>query len=316
MIAKYNSQEDGVYFDRNLTDILKLLCCIMVALHHYSQYVLSNDISHNLIYQIFSTQGGYLGVGIFFFLSGFGLIKSDLHNHLSFLPYLKKRLIKVYLPVLLVSVIWLPIKCYAFGEPISIFKVIGLIWYWHDGVLWFVRTIIVLYLIFYLYSYTRLKTKGLPQRMIVCLIYFLISLTYALVMKSNYTISIPLFFFGVAVGEFESLRKVFKSWYIQGCLFTFVAFLCYLGRHDTLAIHGLFNYFVLFAMLWVCSMWKIACPSTPKYISSTSFDVYLVHNKVLIISKNLLTVVPVWEFVVVTFIATLLFYNLRTFLKI
>lgn len=73
MRQNYCNDNEGVYLNRSLTDLVKWLCCIMVALHHYSQYVLSNDISNNIIYQIFSTQGGYLGVGVFFFLSGFGL---------------------------------------------------------------------------------------------------------------------------------------------------------------------------------------------------------------------------------------------------
>lgn len=65
----------------------------MIALHHYSiDRVIAG--THNPIYQLLSTQGGWLGVAIFFFLSGYGLMKSELKNHIEFVPFVKKRLLK------------------------------------------------------------------------------------------------------------------------------------------------------------------------------------------------------------------------------
>lgn len=37
----------------------------MVALHHYSAYVISVNYSNNIVLQVFSTHGGYLGVALF-----------------------------------------------------------------------------------------------------------------------------------------------------------------------------------------------------------------------------------------------------------
>lgn len=62
----------------------------MVMLYHYSQYICSNNCSDSIFYKMFSTQGGYLGVAIFFFLSGYGLIESEQKCYLGLLQFFKK----------------------------------------------------------------------------------------------------------------------------------------------------------------------------------------------------------------------------------
>ena len=304
---------EGIYLDRHLTDLTKFLCCIMVALHHYSQYALSNNISHNIVYRLFSTQGGYLGVGIFFFLSGYGLIKSDLLNHLSFFSFIKKRLIKVYIPVLLVTTMWLPTRSYFLKESIEWQDIAGILWNWKDAVLWFIRTILELYIVFYLYSFIRIKFKTQTKRLILCFSFFIISVIIAIYTESLHTLSTPLFFLGISIGEFGIMRKVFRNTILVGCFLVVVSLLCYLSRHNMFAIHGLFNYYVIFISLWICSHWKL---SIPKCIGNSAFDVYLVHNKVLIVSRELLPVVPIGEFIIVTFVVTIIFYNIRMLLKV
>lgn len=54
--------------DVGVGNCIKFLAAILIAFHHYSQYVISeNPASANLFYQFCSSQGGYLGVAIFFF---------------------------------------------------------------------------------------------------------------------------------------------------------------------------------------------------------------------------------------------------------
>ena len=105
MIIISVNQSSEICFEKNLTDLIKFLSCLMIALHHYSQGMVVAG-THNPIYQLFSTQGGWLGVAIFFFLSGYGLMKSDMKNHLDPIPFFKKRILKTYFPAVLVSVIW------------------------------------------------------------------------------------------------------------------------------------------------------------------------------------------------------------------
>lgn len=57
----------GLRIDKNLSAWIKFVSALVVALHHYSQYVCANDFSNNIIYKVFSSQGGFLAVGVFFF---------------------------------------------------------------------------------------------------------------------------------------------------------------------------------------------------------------------------------------------------------
>lgn len=103
------NKSDKIILDRGLTDVIKFLASVMIALHHYSQLVLSTGVSDNLIYKLFSTQGGYLGVALFFFFSGYGVMMSDIKNHFSLVQFFKKRILKIYKPVILITIIWLPV---------------------------------------------------------------------------------------------------------------------------------------------------------------------------------------------------------------
>lgn len=109
VVERYKNKEEGIYFDRSLTDIIKMMSCLMVAIHHYAGYAISRGFSDSLFLKAFSTQGGYLGVALFFLLSGYGLMKSEQKRHLEFKDFVRKRFGKVFIPVLLITAIWLPI---------------------------------------------------------------------------------------------------------------------------------------------------------------------------------------------------------------
>ena len=90
------------------SNLLKVLCCLIIALHHYSQQLHIIQPDCNPILRLFASQGGYIGVAFFFFLSGYGLIKSELKKHLSLIGFVTKRIRKVYIPTLIVTIVWLP----------------------------------------------------------------------------------------------------------------------------------------------------------------------------------------------------------------
>lgn len=67
LVTKYQF-ENSFELDRGFTDLLKFLSCILIALHHYSQYAIGCGGLYNHLYYLFAWQGGYIGVAIFFFL--------------------------------------------------------------------------------------------------------------------------------------------------------------------------------------------------------------------------------------------------------
>lgn len=106
------NEQTCITFDRNVTDALKFVACIMVALGHYCGYCSVSDV-HNVFIDAIrpvSPQFGYLGVALFFLLSGYGLMMSDLKAHLQFDAFLRRRLSKTWLPAVLVSALWLCIN--------------------------------------------------------------------------------------------------------------------------------------------------------------------------------------------------------------
>lgn len=110
VIQRASREQNTILFDRNVTDMLKFLSCLMVAMSHYSGYALAKGVSSSIIYQAIAATGGYLGVAVFFFLSGYGLMMSDQKHHLGFGDFIKRRLSKTWIPAVLVSVIWFGIN--------------------------------------------------------------------------------------------------------------------------------------------------------------------------------------------------------------
>lgn len=158
------------YLTKNITNALKIISALMVMVCHYSQYVCSRGFSDSIILKAFAAQGGYLGVAIFFFLSGYGLMESESKSHLSSMAFFKRRFVKVYLPVLFVTALWMflsplllsrtPFHGYDIKVEENYTLTIGnLFWDFADEVLWFIKVLIVLYAGFYIYTLFRLKNR-------------------------------------------------------------------------------------------------------------------------------------------------------------
>lgn len=189
-------------FNRNFTDFLKLLAALLVAAGHYSGYAVSHGHG-NAIYSVLVATGGYIGVAIFFFLSGYGLMMSENKKHVPFFLFIKKRLVKLYFPVVLVSAIW-GIVQWPDGKGIEwIGQYLYLaFWGFGDGILWFVRVIIVEYLLFAAYIYLNIKLwmretlLWLGTALVYVFVYFYVGDWAA--------VSIPMFTLGILLAKYES----------------------------------------------------------------------------------------------------------------
>lgn len=82
---------------RGTSDLLKIMSAISVMLAHYYNLKSQTGYTLNPVEWIIRSQGGNVGVAIFFFLSGYGLMMSELRSHLELIPFIKKRFLKIYL---------------------------------------------------------------------------------------------------------------------------------------------------------------------------------------------------------------------------
>jgi peptidoglycan/LPS O-acetylase OafA/YrhL len=278
--------------DIGITTALKFICCIIIVLHHYSQYIVSEIGNPNVITNLLSSQGGYLAVSIFFFLSGYGLTISFNKKSLTFAEYLRKRFSKVYIPAVLVSIIWIIVlnisECKTIQiapnmvgiPPIieGIFKSFLLSFY--DPVLWFVKVIIIFYGLLYLY-----KRFTFPQKLSSTVLLLAFTLFSTILVRYAIgpfaSVSIPAFYIGVYIADNPNMEKMrcIKNMLIISIIS--ISSLLLVGV-VSMAMHGVVNIFVLFFIIYFFSYYNITA-TVPKIWGDISYDVYLVHNKVKIL---------------------------------
>lgn len=97
-------RNNGEYLSRNTCSNLKGLAAVMVVIGH-----LFNDDSTKFPPTVFC-QFGTMAVGLFFFISGYGYADKDLTFR-----YLKRKIIDLWLPVLLISPVYY--LCYNYITP-------------------------------------------------------------------------------------------------------------------------------------------------------------------------------------------------------
>lgn len=311
-IQKTSETQNEFLLDRNVTDAMKFIACLMVAFGHYSGYVLANGLSDNIIYKAIAATGGYLGVAIFFFLSGYGLMKSDQKHHLGGAKFFQRRLLKTYLPAVLVSALWLGFASLTSMDLLCNKQYfLGVVWRFNDEVMWFVNSIIIMYVSFR--AYLMLSSRMIHRYKWLVLTVVCI-LTYSGLHYFNIgaTLSVPLFFVGVAVAQYgKQICKIFRNvWKVAALILVAIALL-WLFRHDNYLLHGWINYFTIGIMLLFLSRWNVTMAKLPKWVGSCSYDIYLVHHKVHLALIYFLTVDKYFTFIIGTIIFTTLFYKLR-----
>lgn len=315
-MQRISHEQEYIQIDRNFTSLIKFISCLMVAMSHYCGYALANGLSSNILYKLIAANGGYVGVALFFFLSGYGLMTSERLKHLSVAEFFKRRLIKTYVPAVVVSAIWL---CFARFTNLSLLcnqrYLRGVFWVFNDEVLWFINSIILLYVAFRIYVFARqyiYKNQWLLLLILGCLTYI-----FLYVFNIGSTLSVPIFFIGVVVAQYGKFIRSFilnkKTLFIALVIYLI---LLYFFRHDNYLLHGWCNYFVITLFIWIICRWNITLPPMPKWIGACSYDLYLVHWKVHLAILYFCGVDRMWMFLLYTAIITIVFYNLRRLLRI
>lgn len=160
----------GVTESLSVSDSTKIkgILCVMVMFHHFSGWF----VDQNIIIYTFSHIGSFI-VGMFFFLSGYGLSKSDLKKKPGFKLYIK-RFLRIILPYWICEIVYLIVH-FVFNVGLdaevngvnlikSVFTIGEIV-----SFSWYVTATLAVYLIYYL-SLKFVKRKYLPIVIIAVMI--------------------------------------------------------------------------------------------------------------------------------------------------
>lgn len=273
----------------SLTLLLKGLCCLLVGFHHYARIKVEQLGSTNPVWLLLAHHGGNIGVGLFFFLSGYGLQESAYRKRMSVKEIIRYRFWKIYWPLLVVNIVFV-----ALTTSLKDINLWGLFVNFKsiDPVLWFIEILFGCYIVFYCAQSIADKTLrnitlyGLGALLLIIVMIFRPESWW------HYT-NIPMFFIGVLYSQCKDYAGGLSKLH----LWHFVTAILVLGIMT----------FVLWSVLR--SWWSFFCislislllvllfaryfdisPSFHSRMGKISYEYYIAHNKLLLIllSTNVL----------------------------
>ena len=275
---------------------LKGFSCLLIVLHHWCSG-LSGVGYDNILVKLLTQAGGVTGVAIFFFLSSYGLTRSQLVKKDSISSFFTKRLTKVYIPLVLTNVLWLVLR-YSGQSFVQSFLQILNIGDLLDLATWFCNVIIACYVIFYVSN--RLKKDWMKILVNWILI---LSLAVALVAyfpsRPCYVYSLVAFPLGGMVAILQDKMNMTKLMMI-----TFLPVVAFFGAmamfctaYKTHLLANLYCSAVILCLMLILVelrnnrkslifelVYSLKKPAS--FIGLYSYEIYLLHNKFLMLHSD------------------------------
>ncbi|MEX2231868.1 MAG: acyltransferase [Cyclobacteriaceae bacterium] len=275
---------------------------------------------------------GGTGVHLFLLMSGFGLYLSYLKRPLPYGAYLKKRISKIYIPYILVVIIsatlslFVPLyenSWYALGGHVFLYKMFNeSIMGSYGFPLWFISTILQLYIVFYGLAFIAKRLSNL-QFLILCTVVSMIWIAIVILIGKEPERVWNSFFlrylweFGlgmviasrIAQGDFQPGSRIKTIHYLIIGIFNcaLYAFLALKGGgigKMTNDIPALIGYSCI--AIWV---YRLNLDSINKFFIFTgkiSFSLYLLHFMILYLLLFLLDALPVPAILIAALMVTYL----------
>lgn len=163
------------YLSKENTKALKGIFAVFVLWHHLYQY--SALITGTVIGIVFQAMG-YLSVGMFFFLSGYGLTTSYRNRGGYIDTFLRKKVLTLYIDILLFTGLFYFFNAVILTDSISLSSIIKSITF--GGTIvplgWYLQVAIILYVLFYL-TFRFIKDE---KSKLVCI--FIACITFAVIL--------------------------------------------------------------------------------------------------------------------------------------
>ena len=189
-------------------------------------------------------------------------------------------------------------------------------WGLKDPVLWFIKSLILLYGSFYLSTLSLRKSRAIALctlwigTVITCVISYFANGDFGL----NSILGIPLFAVGVVSAQWPSRRFIRLHPALLALLLSFMSLsflMSFFPRFIPNIDHVIADYAVVATIIVVFSKWQPEA-KIPALFSLITFDVYLVHFKVLTVMKQVAPTFPMVIFVLATLLFATALYFLRT----
>lgn len=291
--SKAKSNND--YLSKESTNSLRAIFALTVVMHHLAQRA-----EGGLLFRCFGLIGN-LAVGVFFFISGYGLMKQHQINTEYMRGFLLHRLPSVLVPYLVVSVPYFIVYNLT-GKAYTVQKALfGLA----DGSLvansWYVVAIVVFYLIFHFAIKAGGKNKYAVMAIIALGEIAYSICCYALGYGSWYYNSCLCFFLGIVWCMYQDqLENFFRNgygWKLAGTflLFCIFFFIQYFTRKNysgdilsaLLILAGLELSCTFFSIFVVLLGHKVQFGNRLlRMVRGASYEIYLIHGLVYYLLRN------------------------------
>lgn len=283
---KHSIQWDKYYLVKSRCDILKAILPFAIVLAHLSFY------THNPIIQNFRYSGPYV-VGLFFFISGYGLEYKYHNNGLDFSMFphrVKKLLTPLIFPIVLYLVL---LHCFQYDVLTTIhanFTTFSLF----IPYTWFVVVLLILNTVFYaVRRYFRSNTKMYAALFVITTIFLAVlylngidGTTYV----SNYAFLLGIFYNNNEKNTFIWLGHKKNCWYILAAFFVLAvcssAYISGKPPFHGFALIGVTAYVLPFAFIF--SFIKVVINKVLSFLSNISYEVYIVQGVTFVLFENLI----------------------------
>ena len=231
LALRHRRDGDGAVLDARSTTCIKGILCIYVMLHN-----LGLDLENGEFKELVCEHAGGVGVGLFFFLSAFGIIRSYQARGNKYLV----KLLLVHVPKLWLVAVFINALTYlsfsrgAYERTDMWLRILNLDLFNNFNRInrhgWYIASILALYVIFAIVYFVCSKLKSENKLVIACVIMSAVSVGFRIAAHiadngGMYTREMPAFAIGCIYATFyEKINALAKKYFATGLSVTIIAF--------------------------------------------------------------------------------------------
>jgi len=261
--------------------LLDISCNEMSFSQEATDAFTSHIFTSSALWYLFSF-AGWIGVPLFFFLSGYGLTKKYGTNHIDIFQYIKQHVIKLWLLLIPVYLLYVIISHFCFGQAYywktQILSVITFtanihnVYFIEPGVYWFFGVILQFYILFLIFR--KLKDKWLYALIVLFIIINYISLycmsdLSMLKIRHNFTgWGVP-FLLGIIAARRDI--TIPKRWELPICVVSFLLVCLCMTYKPLIPFSELFFVVFSISLVKMCTLRPVA------FLGVISASIFVVH---------------------------------------